>query len=55
MKLKLERLLFMITINVWLLKNSINLQHEILLQDLKQPNLACENDIASFIKNTDFW
>ena len=44
----------MITINVLLLKNLINLQHKILLQDLKQPNLACENDIASFIKNTDF-
>ena len=44
----------MITINVLLLKNLINLQQKILLQDLKQANLACENDISSFVKNTDF-
>ena len=38
MKLKIKRLLIMITINVLLLKNLINLKQKILLQDLKQPN-----------------
>ena len=44
----------MITINVLLLKNLINLHQKILLQDLKQANLACKNYIANFVKNKDF-
>ena len=44
----------MIMINVLLLKNLISLHQKILLQDLKQANLACKNYIANFVKNTDF-
>ena len=44
----------MIMINIILLKNFINLLQKILLQYLKQANLACKNDIANFVRNTDF-
>ena len=51
MKLKTKLLLIVVMINILVLKN---LTAGNFTARLKQANLASKNDIADFIKNTDF-
>ena len=41
-------------INILLIKNLINSHQKIFTARLKQANLASKNDIANFVKKTDF-
>ena len=50
-KLKIELLLMMIMINIFLLKNLIS---EHFSTRLAQANLASKNDFATFVKKADF-
>ena len=54
-KLEIKLLLIMMMINILLLKNLLSYHYKFLLQEAQaQGNSASKNDIADFVKKTDF-